>query len=167
MGRPKCWYCSTGIQLIFDFDHLAVISIPSPIRLNDRWAVIWKKFFRNSRTPLQGSEVGSKIFFRFFENLCGAFYLGSDFNSYRIEIFDQEREPRHVFIRKCPFGASFCLQADSVSHFSSRRYTFFSILFLSFCRGEKVRQHMWKSAWGLIIWLRGSRCTGKNDRFLL
>ena len=101
-----------------------------------------KTVFRNSRTPSRGLGLGRKFFFRFFQKLCGAFYLGPDPNSCRIEIFDQKREARHSFIRKRPFGASFGLQVDSVSHFSPQGETFFSDIFLPFCRGEKVIQHM-------------------------
>jgi len=126
-----------------------------------------KKFFEIPVPPSRGLGLGRKFFFRFFQKLCGAFYLGPDPNSCRIEIFDQKREAKPAFIWKRPFGASFGLQVDSVSNFSPQGETFFSDIFLPFCRGEKVTQHMWKSAWVELTWLRDSRCTVKIGRFLL
>ena len=124
-------------------------------------------FFEIPVPPSRGLRLGRNFFFRFFQKLCGAFYLGPDPNSCRIEIFDQKREAKPAFIWKRPFGASFGLQVDNVSNFSPQGETFFSDIFLPFCRGEKVTQHMWKSAWQVLGWLHSNRYTVKIGHFLL
>jgi hypothetical protein len=49
-----------------------------------------------------------------------------------------------------------------VTDFSHQSQTFFTILFLPFCRGEKIVQHTWNSLWDVLKWLNGSIYTAKN-----
>jgi hypothetical protein len=123
-------------------DHMAVISITSPIDLDDHYLIPEKKnFSRNPCGPPQGWRQ-SKNLFIFSRKLYVLFYLGSSSNFSQMNFFVNEQHwkvPEVVFLEAVyPMTLSVTLISPQAETFSSNIYVWKDAVFHGLSPGIKT-----------------------------